>query len=318
MSLQEFAPIVSHDAFSGPTAPKDYVAHLLARSGSSFTLGMKMLARPRREAIFAVYAFCRVVDDIADEAGTRDEKRALLEAWKAEIAALYAGRPRSLIGRALAAPVAHFHLPEKEFLLMIKGMEADVNGPIQAPSLTDLLVYTRQVAGTVGMLAIRIFGVGNHGARDPFALYLADAFQLTNILRDIEEDAEIDRLYLPREILLAHGIESTDPKVVAAHSALVGVRRQLGAIARGRFNEARRALQSLEGEPVRAALIMMGVYEGYLDRMEAEGFSGPAARRSMPKWQKLVRGLHYGFAFPKRTLPAPDPAAPPLASVAAE
>ena len=312
MSLQHLRPIETHTDF---VDPKAYAEHLMTQSRSSFTLAMKMLAKERREAIYAVYAFCRVVDDIADEAGDKDEKAALLQDWRHEIDALFAGAPKSLIGKALASTIAEFQIPKQEFMLMVEGMETDVHGPVNAPTLNELLIYTRHVAGTVGMMSIRIFGVGAIEARDRFALNLADAFQLTNILRDIEEDAEIGRLYLPREILLKHGIESDDPSLVANHDNLRAVCRDIGKIARARFNEARRALTSLDGEPVRTALIMMGVYEGYLDRMEAADFQRDPAIHTMSKWRKLTRGLRYGFAFPKRTLQDQDPAIPPLANV---
>ena len=312
MSLQHLRPIETHKDFADPKA---YAAHLMTQSRSSFTLGMKMLSKERREAIYAVYAFCRVVDDIADEVGDKDEKAALLQDWRREIDALYNGAPNSLIGRALIEPISQFNIPKQELILMIEGMEADVHGPITAPSMNELLGYTRRVAGTVGMMSIRIFGVSNVEARDRFALHLSDAFQLTNILRDVEEDATLGRLYLPHEILLEHGIESDDPQVVAQHPNLRAVCRDIGKIARARFYEARRALSSLEGEPVRTALIMMGVYEGYLDRMEAADFERNSVLHKMSKWQKLARGLRYGFAFPKRTIPAPDGNTPPLANV---
>lgn len=312
MNLQHLRPLETHTDFDDPKA---YAEHLMTQSRSSFTLGMKMLSKERREAIYAVYAFCRVVDDIADEAGDKDEKAALLQDWRREIDALYAGAPRSLIGKALADPVVNFNIPKLELILMIEGMETDVHGPVCAPSLNELLGYTRRVAGTVGMMSIRIFGVSDVEARDRFALHLSDAFQLTNILRDVEEDADLGRLYLPREILRRHGIESDDPHVVASHPNLRAVCRDIGKIARERFNDARRALAQLEGEPVRTALIMMGVYEGYLDRMEAADFKRDPTIHTMSKWQKLSRGLRYGFAFPKRKLSPPDDNTPPLASV---
>ncbi|MEO1066069.1 MAG: squalene/phytoene synthase family protein [Pseudomonadota bacterium] len=309
-SLAHLGPIAQVETTDDPKA---YAKHLMTKSRSSFTLGMKAMARPRREAMYAIYAFCRVVDDIADEPGSTAEKRDLLNAWRDEIAALYDGKPTSLIGKALAQPVERFELPKREFLLMIDGMEADVNGPIRAPSLTELLTYTRQVAGTVGILSIRIFGVDDTPARDRFALNLADAFQLTNILRDVEEDAEIGRLYLPSDMLHTHGITTDDPEAVASHPSLRFVCRDVGYIARERFNEARRALQDLNVAQARPALMMMGVYEGYLDQMEALDFRRDLDAMTLSKWAKLARGLRYAFAFPKRVMPDAATDVPPLA-----
>lgn len=312
MSLTHLGPIAADADFDDPKA---YAQHLMTKSRSSFTLGMKMMSRARREAIYAVYGFCRVVDDIADEQGAHAQKIQLLMEWREEIDRLYEERPTSLIGNALLEPIRRFAIPKQEFLLMIDGMEADVNGPVRTQTLDDLLAYTRRVAGTVGIMSIRIFGVSDVKARDRFALNLADAFQLTNILRDIEEDATIDRLYLPKTLLATHEIFEDDPKRVAAHPKLQEACRDIGHIARARFNEARRALDELKGQPVRPALIMMGVYEGYLDRMEAANFIRDPALHSMSKWQKLGRGLRYGFAFPKRPLNEPAFAVPPLAEI---
>lgn len=312
MSLTCFGPIKSHPEFD---QPKAYVEHLTTQSRSSFTLGMKILSKPRREAMFAIYAFCRVVDDIADEPGEKKEKTQLLMEWREEIERLYKGNPHSLIGQALADPIVDFDIPKQEFLLMIEGMETDVNGPVCAPTLDELLAYTRRVAGTVGMMSIRVFGVKTGDARDRFALNLADALQLTNILRDIEEDVDIGRLYLPSDILEANDINSNDPHIVAAHPNLRNVCRDMGKIARARFTESRRILETLNGQPVRPALMMMGVYEGYLDKMEAADFVRDPALSSMSKWQKLGRCLQYAFAFPKRSLPIRDTTIPPLAEI---
>ncbi|MEP1443295.1 MAG: squalene/phytoene synthase family protein [Hyphomicrobiales bacterium] len=314
MSLAHLGPIDTHTDF---TDPKAYAEHLMTKSRSSFTLGMKAMSKPRRDAIFAVYAFCRVVDDIADEEGDLDEKRRLLKDWRTEIAALYEGAPRSLIGKALLEPINAFNIPAQEFIMMIEGMETDVDGPVQGPSLEGLLDYTRRVAGTVGMMSIRIFGVSDCEPRDRFALNLADALQLTNILRDVEEDADIDRLYLPTELLLKHGIETTIPNDVATDEKLRDVCRDLGKIARARFIEARRALDELDGEPKRSALMMMGVYETYLDRMEAADFVRDPAIYKLSKWQKLGHGLRYAFLFPKRPLPAEPLPAPALSKISA-
>lgn len=296
MSLAHLGPIETHADFSDP---KDYAEHLMTKSKSSFTLGMKAMSKPRREAIFAVYAFSRVVDDIADEEGDLEEKRQLLKDWRVEVTALYDGAPHSLIGKALLEPIRAFQIPKQELILMIEGMETDVNGPVQGPSLEGLLDYTRRVAGTVGMMSIRIFGVSACEPRDRFALNLADALQLTNILRDVEEDADIDRLYLPAELLEKHGITTTLPHDVADHDNLRDVCREIGKIARARFIEARRALNELDGEPTRSALMMMGVYETYLNRMEAADFVRDPAIHKLSKWQKLRHGLRYAFFFPK-------------------
>lgn len=285
------------------------VSAIVARSRSSFTWGMRSLPKPRRDAIFAVYAFCRMADDIADsETMHAERKRALLQAWRTEIAAAYVGAPVSSIGQALRIAVDRFDLPQSEFLLMLDGMGMDVDGPVVAPSRAELFAYTRRVAGSVGALSIRIFGARDCPERDDFALALADALQLTNILRDVEEDAQIGRVYLPRDVLTAHGLPVDDPAaliqdLLRGHPVIPAICAEVGQMARMRFHEARQALAALDAASVRPALMMMGVYEGYLDRMDSLGHARHVRALTMPRWQKLARSLRYAFAPPRGTAP---------------
>ena len=251
---------------------------------------MRILSKPRRDAMRAIYAFARVVDDIADEDWPKADKHRLLDAWSAEIGRLYEGRPRSAIGQALLGPVRRYGLPRDEFLMLIEGMEMDANGPIVAPTMTRLRAYTRRAAGTVGMLSMRVFGAWIGPESERAALALGDAFQLTNILRDVEEDAAIGRLYLPRELLEGAGLPTDNPAAVAAHPELWKVCAELGALARAEFNNAREAMAGHSRRRLAPALLMTGVYEGYLSQMEARGFrrGRPVA---MSKAGKLARGI---------------------------
>ena len=269
------------------------------RSGSSFTLAMKMMSRPKRQAMFAVYAFARAVDDIADGDGTPALKKQHLQEWRQEVEALYAGAPRTAIGMALAEAVRTFALPKQEFLLLIEGMEMDA-GPIVAPAMAELLAYTRRAAGTVGMLSMPIFGAPPGPEADRFALALADGLQLTNILRDVREDAEIGRLYLPREALAEHGLAGKPPAAVAAHPATVAVSGALGTIARERFGEARDAMRYLDPGTIRPALMMMGVYEGYLAMLARSGWGLRGAPIRLSKRRKLLLSLRYAIRVPEQ------------------
>ena len=167
------------------TNPQRVVDAITAQAQTSFATGMRVLAKPRRDAMRAVYAFARVIDDIADEDWPLAEKHRLLDDWCAEIGRLYDGKPVSAIGQALALPVARYKLPRAEFLMLIEGMEMDADGPIVAPPMTRLRAYTRRVAGAVGVLSMRIFGAWIGSQSERAALALGDAFQLTNILRDV-------------------------------------------------------------------------------------------------------------------------------------
>lgn len=271
---------------------------IVKRSGSSFTAGMRLLPRAGRDAMFALYAFCRVVDDIADGPWPAEERERLLAAWWREIEALYDDKPRSAIGLALAEAVETFGLPEREFLLMIEGMEMDATWGGEAPPRARLEAYVRRVAGTVGRLSIRIFGVQDLTVGDRFALNLARAFQLTNILRDVEEDAALGRLYLPADLLEAH--QAPGLPALLGTPALVAVCGDLGEEAAQSFAAARADMPKLPRREIRPALMMMGVYEGYLAAMRAAGWSREVIPLSLSKRQKLQRGLYAAYWAPIR------------------
>jgi len=272
------------------SSPQRIADSITARAQTSFATGMRILAKPRRDAMRAIYAFARVIDDIADEDWPLADKHRLLDDWCAEIGRLYQGRPRSAIGQALLGPVERYDLPKTEFLMLIEGMEMDADGPIVAPPMTQLRAYTRRVAGTVGMLSMRVFGAWIGPQSERAALALADAFQFTNILRDVEEDAAIGRLYLPREMLDEAGVPADDPAAAVVHPDLWRACAALGREARAEFTAARQAMSGHSRRALAPALLMTGVYEGYLAQMEAREFRrGEPVRLSKPA--KLLRGI---------------------------
>ncbi len=265
------------------------VEAIVARSGTSFGLGMRILTPPRRAAMHAVYAFCRAIDDIADEPAPVAEKRAGLAAWRAEIAALYAGRPGTAIGRALLRPVAEYHLPESEFLLLIEGMEWDAEGPIIAPDMARLRAYCRRVAGAVGQLSMPIFGAPPGEASGSFAVAMGEGLQLTNITRDVAEDAGEGRLYLPRELLVAHDI-APEPMTVPGHPALPAARAALAGEAQRAFAAADLAARDLPFKHIRPALVMKAIYSLSLRAMIRDGFRS-LDKPKIPAVAKLMAGF---------------------------
>lgn len=277
-----------------------HVRDVVRQSGTSFVAGMRILPRPRREAMFAIYAFCREIDDIADEDGAVEDKRAALAEWRAEIARLYEGQPRAPIAVALLPAVRAYDLPRREFELLIEGMEMDANGPIVAPSLETYFAYIRRVAGAVGLLSMRAFGAPRGETADRFALSLADALQTTNILRDIAEDASLGRLYLPAEVLARHAIMTREPSAVAAHDNLGPVAAELGAMARQRFATVRACLGELDWRRLRPALLMMGIYETYLDRIEARGWDNVGPPVTLTRFEKTRIAMRWALAPPIR------------------
>ena len=175
----------------------------------------------------------------------------------------------------------------------------DADGPVVAPSMETLLAYTRRVAGAVGMLSMPVFGAPRGPASDDFALSLGDALQLTNILRDVGEDAEIGRFYLPRELLDQYGAPRDPAKIVGA-PGLFETAYDLAGVARDKFSGARRALQNLDWRTVRPALMMMGVYEAYFNKMQSRGWERTGEPVDLSKLEKLAVAARYAFAPPLR------------------
>lgn len=265
---------------------------VVRRSGSSFRWGMRILPAERRRAMYAVYAFCRTVDDIADEPGEPDVQQARLEQWRTELDRIYAGTvPDEPIARALLPAVQRYKLPRAEFEALVAGMEMDLHRRIVAPSLATLQLYCRRVAGAVGLLSIRCFGADEPEA-EAAAVALGEALQLTNILRDLGEDAADGRLYLPDEILSRHGIASRTPNEVLDDPGLPAVCRELAALARRRYAEARALIARCDRRAMRPAVLMMAGYEALLDRLEAAGWREPRRRVSLSPWQRLLLLRH--------------------------
>lgn len=280
-------------------SPKDYVQAVVAESGSSFFWAMRLLEENRRDANFAVYAFCRIVDDIADDEGISvEERKAGLSVWRNEMAKLYSGAAEHPVAQALAPFVADYGLKCEDFLAVIEGMEMDGEGPIVAPSYDGLIYYCDRVAAAVGRLCVKIYGEGgDEGQR--VADHLGLALQLTNILRDVREDAERGRLYLPHELLDKYGINSRDPMVVAAHEKLPDLCAELGVRAEEEFQAARKALAFTDRKKMKPAIIMMEVYHRILRKLKAAHWRLPQnpslVQRISDKGAKLLIALRYGL-----------------------
>jgi presqualene diphosphate synthase len=264
-----------------------------AASGSSFYAAMRILPREQREAMFQIYSFCRQVDDIADSDGPRRERLAAIQQWRDDIDALYQGHPPPRL-QDYVASVRRFNLKREDFLAIIDGMEMDIPQDIRAPDLATLDLYCDRVASAVGRLSVRVFGL----AEDDgilLAYHLGRALQLTNILRDIDEDAGIGRLYLPLEGLLHAGITSNDPLKVIADPALPKVCAPLVERARAHFAKADEVMRRNSRRVVRAPRIMSKYYRAILDLLAARGFALPRSAVRVDKMTRIAIILRYAF-----------------------
>jgi phytoene synthase len=248
-----------------------------AAAGSSFYIGMKVLPPAEREAMFAIYDFCRKVDDIADdERGDRPGRAAALDAWRADIDHLYAG---GAPGRAagLVAAVERFALARDDFHAVIDGMAMDVERDICWPSFEELDLYCDRVASAVGRLSVRVFGM-EHRPGMELSHHLGRALQLTNILRDIDEDAAIGRVYLPREPIEAAGIVPEDIRAVIDDPRIDQACRAVAARARRHYEAADRLLATRPRGLLLAPRLMEAAYGRLLRRMERTGWKAPRRR----------------------------------------
>jgi len=246
-------------------------------SRSSFYAGMRVLPKAERQAMFAVYEFCRIVDDIADDQqGERVQRRAQLDQWRRDLDVLYAGGDA---GQAafLAEAVQHFGLDRADFEAVIDGMATDVERDVRWPSEAELDLYCDRVASAVGRLSVRIFGMD----REPglaLAHHLGRALQYTNILRDIDEDAAIGRVYLPAEALTGAGINLTTPEQVVADPRIDPVARAIAAKAHVHYREAGAILAARPKGHLIAPRLMEIAYARLLRQMERQGWAMPRKR----------------------------------------
>ena len=251
-------------------------------SGSSFYAGMRVLPRAERAAMYAIYGFCRMVDDIADdEVGDRPSRAIALDRWRHDLDKLYAGRDPGQAALLVEA-VRRFALRREDFEAVIDGMAMDVARDIRWPAMAELDLYCDRVASAVGRLSVRVFGM-DETPGIALAHDLGRALQLTNILRDIDEDAAIGRVYLPEEALVGAGIALTSPMDVIADPRVDAACRTVAQVARAHYAKAHAVLASRPRGHLLAPRLMEAVYSKVLTRTEALGWGPPRRRVTMSK-----------------------------------
>jgi phytoene synthase len=282
---------MSAEPTTAPSSGSDDAAR--RASGSSFYAGMRMLPRDRREAVFEIYSFCRAVDDVADAGGPREPRLAQLAQWRSDVDRLYAGMPPPHL-KALDEPRRRFSLERADFMAIIDGMEMDVVEDIRAPDWAKLDRYCDCVASAVGRLCVKVFGLARAEGVE-LAHHLGRALQLTNILRDLDEDAALGRLYLPREALRGVGIESSDPDAVLADPRLPAATTPVLERAREHFREADAVMQRCPHRLVRTPRLMEQAYLVLLRKLKMRGWAPPRAKVSIGKLRLLWIVARYGL-----------------------
>ncbi len=280
-------------ALGAAQADLQAVEAIVRAAGTSFYRGMRVLPPDRRHAMYAIYAFCRLVDDIADQETAFAGKVPRLDAWRARVDALYRGEADEPVTRVLLQAVRAFALRREDFHAVIDGMQMDAETTIVAPDLATLDLYCDRAAAAVGRLSVRAFGDASPDA-DRVAYHLGRALQLTNILRDVQEDAERGRLYLPAEYLDAVGVPH-DPRAALDAPGLAEVYERVAGMALGHFREAEAAMRRCDQRAMKPARLMGATYAALLGQIERRGWDRIGERASLPKWRKLWIALRYGI-----------------------
>ena len=278
-------------ALNAPAGDLAEVEAIVRRAGTSFYRGMKVLPQDRRAAMYAIYAFCRIVDDVADEPAPLPQKLAALDGWRRRIHALYNGQTEDAVTRNLHRAIERYQLRQEDFIAVIDGMAMDTEHAIVAPDLATLDLYCDRVAAAVGRLSVRAFGDDSADA-DAVAWHLGRALQFTNILRDVAEDAGRGRLYLPREWLDDAGVPH-DPAEALAHPALPALCARMAAQAHRHFDQASAAMARCNPRAMKPARLMGATYAALLDALQQRGWSHPEVPVKLTRWQKLWIALRY-------------------------
>ena len=265
--------------------PDEYCQQKAAASGSSFYYSFLFLPPERRRAITALYAFCREVDDVVDEVSDPDIARTKLAWWRQEIGSVYSGSPQHPVAIALRSVVADFALPQERFQTVIDGMAMDLDRN-RYLDFADLERYCHCVAGVVGLMSAEIFGYANPATRQ-YARDLGIAFQLTNIIRDVGEDARRGRIYLPQDELARHGVTQTSLLKRETTKGMSALMADQVARARQWHQQALAELPPEDRRAQRPGLIMAAIYRALLDEIERDGYAVLDHRVALTPLRKL-------------------------------
>lgn len=273
------------------------IKRMVKKSGTSFFWSMRLLPLGKRNAMYTIYAFFRHIDDIVDGDKDVSEKLDLIEAWRQELDNIYDKKtPVTEIGRKIYKNCMRFKLPKSEFIKLIDSITMDLPNPVQAPSMEEFNRYCRGVAGVPGNLSLRIFGCEDEKLIENLATTLGTALQITNILRDVKEDAMADRLYIPKEFLEKAGITSTDPQSVIVDKNLAIAREELAQIAAKNYDEAYRLIKQLDKKTARSVMIIASIYKRYFDIMQNRGWEVISPKPTIGKMKKLGLALRAFFS----------------------
>lgn len=268
------------------------IKKMVKKSGTSFFWSMRLLPTAKRNAMYTIYAFFRHIDDIIDGPAPVEEKVEMINAWREELDNIYDRKlPTTDIGRKIYKNCMRFKLPKEEFVKMIDSISMDIPNPVQAPTLKQFNSYCRGVAGVPGNLSLRIFGCSDQQMIEDLATCLGNALQITNILRDVKEDALAGRLYIPEEILQKAGISQRDPLSVVVDKNLAVAREELARIANADYEKAFEIIKKLDKKSAKPVKAIAYIYKRYFDMMSNRGWEIVSPKPHVGKMIKFFLAL---------------------------
>ncbi len=265
------------------------IKKMVKKSASSFFWGMHILPTKERRAMYTLYAFCRHIDDIVDGDKPLSQKMELMNAWRQEIDNIYDKKtPASDIGRNIYKNCMRFNLPKEDLVNLWESISMDLPKPVQAPSLSEFNKYCQGVACAPGSLSLRILGCKDEDLIQKLSSSLGQALQITNILRDVREDALADRLYIPAEFLQKAGITSHDPMTVVVDKNLAVAREELARIASQNYTQAFELIKQLDKKISRNIKAFAYIYRHYFELMQNRGWEIISPKPIISRWQKAL------------------------------
>ncbi|MFA5081273.1 MAG: presqualene diphosphate synthase HpnD [Hydrogenophilaceae bacterium] len=265
--------------------PQQYCRDKAVASGSSFYTSFRFLPGPKRAAITAFYAFCREVDDIVDEGDDPVAARRKLDWWRAELDRLYAGQPTHPVAQALLPVIGRYGIDREQLEEIVDGMAMDLE-QTRYPDFKELRLYCHRVAGIVGEVAAGIFGYRDHGTLK-YAARLGLALQLTNILRDVGEDARRGRIYLPQDEMAEFGVSAADLLQGRAGASFQRLMEFQYQRASATYDEALALLPAGDRKGQRPGLVMAAIYRALLEQIRQEDYPVLSRRITLPTLRKL-------------------------------
>ena len=271
------------------------IQNIIKYPKSSFYWGMKILGEERKNAMFAIYAFCKKADSIADSHELKKKKIKKINELRKEINKIFNNNLNNKSSRTLKYYIDSYKLKKKHFLEIINGVEMDINNIMICPNKKIFNLYCYRVAGAVGLISLKIFGCYNKKTKY-FGLYLAKALQITNILRDIKQDKDMGRMYFPKEILNSVGIKTKKIILILKNKNFPKACVKLAKLADLNFKQADKQLKFCSKKELKSAILMMDTYKLLLKKLKKKGWESLEEKVSLTKLEKFflfIKGLIY-------------------------